>query len=520
MKVKVSHSVVVIISAILLLGCRAPESRPDDLFEAVQMNQVFSDQKKFVDCIPKIEPDSIRKIYRRQQERRDFDLRQFVDQYYDTTLLDTDTTLVLQHIDHLWDYLVRKPAGQPSPYSSLIALPRPYIVPGGRFREIYYWDSYFTMLGLREAGNDKMIENMVANFAYLVTEFGHVPNGNRSYYLSRSQPPLLSLMIDILSSVKDEAVYGEYADILEKEYRFWMRGAEDLGKDRNKIERVVLVEENGILNRYWDALQTPRPESYKHDVELLRRSDRDSMLFRDIRAAAESGWDFSTRWFADGRSLEMINTTRILPVDLNCLLYHLEMTLSRAYRYRGDLKKAAKYAELAGRRKGLIRQYFWNKEQGYFFDYDLATSRQKSQYTLAGLFPLFFKLVDSAEAERVIRVIEAKFLQAGGLVTTLAKDSGQQWDYPNGWAPLQWIGYRACRNYGFHALAREIARRWITLNARVYFETGQMMEKYDVVDIQRPGGGGEYRLQDGFGWTNGVFLKLWNELHESGREST
>ncbi len=499
---------------ILLFCGRTPESLPDDLFEAVQLNQVFTDQKKFVDCIPRIAPDSIRKIYRQQKDSKDFDLREFVGQYYDTTLINTDTTLLLQHINYLWDYLIRQPATEHNEYSPLIALPRPYIVPGGRFREIYYWDSYFTMLGLREAGKNEMIENMVVNFAYLVKNYGHVPNGNRSYYLSRSQPPVLSLMIDILSTIKNEEVYDKYLDILEQEYRFWMQGAEDLRENRTQIDRVVFLNKNCILNRYWDNLQTPRPESYKHDVEIFLHSGRDSTIFRDIRAAAESGWDFSTRWFDDGRTLKTINTTNIIPVDLNCLLYHLEMTLSRAYSCRNDLTKSRKYEQLASRRKQLIQQYFWNDELGYFFDYNIESSCQMTQYTLAGLFPLFFHLVDTLEAERVKEVIEDKFLKAGGLVTTVTPESGQQWDYPNGWAPLQWIGYSACKNYGFYTMAHEISQRWIALNAKVYFETGKMMEKYDVVNINRPGGGGEYPLQDGFGWTNGVFLALWNELHQ------
>jgi len=514
MKMKFLYLLTIFIISSLLFCGRKPESLPADLFEAVQLNQVFSDQKKFVDFIPRIAPDSIHKIYQQQKDCKGFDLREFVGQYYDTTLINTDTTLLLQHINYLWDYLIRKPAIEYDEYSSLIALPRPYIVPGGRFREIYYWDSYFTMLGLREAGKNEMIENMIADFAYLIKNYGHVPNGNRSYYLSRSQPPFLSLMIKILNTIKNEEVYAKYLDILEQEYRFWMRGAEDLGENRTQIDRVLSLKENGILNRYWDALQTPRPESYKHDVELFSHSGRDSTIFRDIRAAAESGWDFSTRWFDDGRTLKKISTTHIIPVDLNCLLYHLEMTLSGAYRYRSDLTNSRTYEQLALHRKQLIRQYFWNEEKGYFFDYNIETSRQTTQYTLAGLFPLFFHLVDTLEAERVKQVIEDKFLKAGGLVTTATPESGQQWDYPNGWAPLQWIGYIACQNYGFHTMAQEIAKRWITLNAKVYFETGKMMEKYDVVNINRSGGGGEYPLQDGFGWTNGVFLALWNELHQ------
>ncbi len=507
------YSLIVVLIWIPLFCGRTSKSLPEDLFEAVQMSQVFSDQKKFVDCIPRIDPDSISKIYQQQKDRSDFNLRNFVGQYFDTCLVNPDTNLVLQQINFLWDYLVRQPIIEHHKYSSLIELPKPYIVPGGRFREIYYWDSYFTMLGLREAGKNELIENMIDNFAYLVNSYGYVPNGNRKYYLSRSQPPFLALMIDLLNTIKNDEVYNEYLDILEKEYCFWMRGAGDLGKHQNQIERVVLVEENGILNRYWDNLQTPRPESYKQDVELFLRSDRDSMIFRDIRAAAESGWDFSTRWFSDGQTLETINTTQIIPVDLNCLLYHLEMTLSQAHLSRNNLNESNKYKRLASRRKQLIGKYFWNEEKGYFFDYNIKTSCQMTRFTLAGLYPLFFNLADTLQAEKVIKVIEDEFLKAGGLVTTVAPASGQQWDYPNGWAPLQWIGYKACQNYGFYTTANEIARRWLALNARVFFETGKMMEKYDVVNIHRAGGGGEYPLQDGFGWTNGVFLALWNELH-------
>ncbi|MGC9363211.1 MAG: alpha,alpha-trehalase TreF [Fidelibacterota bacterium] len=501
------------ILGILMEGCQKPEPLSDDLFEAVQMNRVFADQKKFVDCIPLFDPDSISAIYRRQKDQPDFDLRRFVGQYYDTTLYCTDTVQILKQIEHLWDFLVRRPETEFRPYSSLILLPKPYIVPGGRFREIYYWDSYFTMLGLRESGEFMLIENMIENFACLVNEYGFVPNGNRCYYLSRSQPPFLALMIDLLSAVKGDSVYEKYLDILIAEYQFWMHGAVAAEERQTAVERVVFLETGELLNRYWDALQTPRPESFKHDVELFQRSDRDSGLFRDIRAAAESGWDFSTRWFADGRSLETIQTTEIIPVDLNCLLYHLEMTIAKALRIRGNFAEARWYENRAQQRRKLILKYCWNEEQGYFFDYNFNTSRQMTQYTLAGLFPLYFQMADTLQAMHVRRTIEEKFLAAGGLVTTITTATGQQWDYPNGWAPLQWIGYKACQNYGFDSLAREIAQRWIALSARVFFTTGKMNEKYDVINIHRPGGGGEYPLQDGFGWTNGVFLAMWNELH-------
>ncbi len=168
------------------------------------------------------------------------------------------------------------------------------------------------------------------------------------------------------------------------------------------------------------------------------------------------------------------------------------------------------YRTAAEQRKKLILEYCWDEERGFFFDYNFRTRSPNPAFCLAGLYPLFFEMADTARAKAVRRVLESKFLRAGGLVTT-TNNTGQQWDYPNGWPPLQWIGYKACMNYGMDDLAEEIARRWINLNVRVFFGTQKMMEKYDVVDPDRPGGGGEYPAQDGFGWTNGVFLKLWNE---------
>ena len=496
-----------------------PQKKYGELFREIQRNKIFSDQKQFVDCEPLENPDLIVEAYFHQKNEIGFNLKSFVAEHFDTIQNDhtnkqhlssvegielngikNDTASMLQHIEYLWTDLKKTP-GEQKPFSSLLALPNSYIIPGGRFKEIYYWDSYFTMLGLREAGKLDMIENMVKNFAFLIETYGHIPNGNRSYYLSRSQPPFFALMVELLAETKkDSSVYITYLHALEKEYTYWMSG-----------DKAVHLQNKETLNRYWDTSNTPRPESYVQDVELFHRSQRDSMLFRDIRSAAESGWDFSTRWFDDGISLGKIGITQLLPVDLNCLLYKLESILAKANRIKHDGVKATIYGELAQSRKALILKYFWDEQSGFFFDYNLKTRTRSSQYTLAGLYPLFFKLADSSQAAKVKVVTETKFLKSGGLVTTLVQGSGQQWDYPNAWAPLQWIGYKALKNYQFDGLANEIAKRWTNLNIKVYFETGKMMEKYDVVDVNRLGGGGEYKAQDGFGWTNGVFLKLWND---------
>ncbi len=485
----------------------------DSLFVDVQLQSIFSDQKKFVDCIPKLHPDAILDKYNKQKGKENFNLKEFIAENFDTSTI--DTAQIIDHINQLWKYLKRKPDAT-IPNSTLIPLPYPYIVPGGRFREIYYWDSYFTMLGLEVSGEVELIENMINNFTYLIDNYNHIPNGNRTYYLSRSQPPFFSLMVDLLSEIKGDSIYEKYLPQLEKEYEFWMKGKEELSQKYSSNRRLVKMEKDEYLNRYWDELAEPRPESYKYDFEIFQESGRSEEIYRDIRTAAESGWDFSSRWFADGRSLMTIQTTNIVPVDLNCLLYHLETTIGKAYSLNNNEEKYMQYKLLAEKRKELILKYCWNDEEGYFFDFNYKIKNQSENYTLAGLYPLFFGIANTDQALKVSEVVKKDFLKAGGLVTTEI-NTGQQWDYPNGWAPLQWVGYKACKNYGYDSLANEIAQRWMNLNIKVFFETGKMLEKYDVVNINKPGGGGEYKLQDGFGWTNGVFLKMWEVTPASSR---
>jgi alpha,alpha-trehalase len=266
------------------------------------------------------------------------------------------------------------------------------------------------------------------------------------------------------------------------------------------------------LNRYYDQLDTPRPESYRQDVETSEASTEDpKTIYRNLRSAAESGWDFSSRWFADGQNITTINTTELIPVDLNGLLYHLETTLAKAFRVRGDASKndlalAKKFEEAAERRKNAINQFCWSPSANWYFDCDTKGELSK-EMTLAGVAPLFFRIVPEDRVEGIVSVLKEKFLQPGGVVTTL-KETKQQWDAPNGWAPLQWLTVQGLRNYGQEALSRDIAERWIRLNVKVFKDTGKLMEKYDVQDIEKLAGGGEYPGQDGFGWTNGVLLKL------------
>ena len=482
------------------------------LFEEVQLHNILGDGKTFPDCIPKSSTEEIVDAYELERELPTFDLRKFVDHHfimpkaYSNDYKSDSTKSAKQHVEALWDVLTRNPDQEGG---SLIALPHPYIVPGGRFREIYYWDSYFTMLGLQVSGRQDMIRNMIENFSSLIDTIGYIPNGNRTYFIGRSQPPFFSLMVKLLSATQKSALL-DYLPQLEKEYLFWMRGSESLSEKIVAQHRVVKLPDGSILNRYWDENNTPRPEAYKEDVELAHQSTQQSAeLYRHLRAAAESGWDFSCRWFKDVNSFGSIHTTEIIPVDLNCLLYHLEQVLKEAYHLKGDSEKSDTYLKMSDRRKNAILKYCWNDVNGFFFDYDFVAGKQKEQYTLAAAFPLFFQIASTAQAENVASLLEQKFIKPGGLTTTL-EHSGQQWDAPNGWAPLQWIAFKGLMNYGFIDLASQVKTNWTNANLKVYTKTGKMTEKYDVWNKDGEASGGEYPNQDGFGWTNGVFLAMLN----------
>jgi alpha,alpha-trehalase len=364
------------------------------------------------------------------------------------------------------------------------------------------------MLGLQVSRKISLIQSMVDNFSYLLDKVGHIPNGNRTYYVGRSQPPFYALMVRLLSEEKGLQILVDYLPFLEKEYKFWMLGSEELSPEKQAVHRVVKMPDGSILNRFWDENNTPRPESFKEDIELAHLSNqKPEELFRHLRAAAESGWDFSSRWFRDTNDFGSIHTTDIIPVDLNCLLVYLEETLAAAYSLADNKLKSENFKSLAESRKTAIQNYCWNEAKGFYFDYDFIENTQKQHYTLAATFPLFFRVATATQAQSIAKILEQDFLKSGGLLTTLST-TGQQWDAPNGWAPLQWIAYKGLLNYCFTDLANQVKNNWIDLNKKVYEQTGKMTEKYNVNNQNQAAGGGEYPNQDGFGWTNGVFLAM------------
>ena len=482
------------------------------LFEDVQMAGIFPDSKTFVDCTPKDKPELILQAYLSAREKEGFVLRSFVEEYFDLPPTSDLTTYqsersLNEHLHAHWDYLTRS-SQRPSAFTTLIPLPEKYVVPGGRFREIYYWDSYFTMIGLGVSGRLDLFESMLDNFAFLLDTIGFIPNGNRSYYLGRSQPPYFSAMVNAYMRLTLDENGLTYLPMIQKEYDFWMDGQDKVNEASPSYRRVVYL--NGtILNRYWDDLDFPRPEAYKPDRELAEGLDdaTKKRLYRNLRAAAESGWDFSTRWFADVTDFSSIRTTDIAPIDLNCLIYNMELTLSNLYRLAGDQEQALRFLKLAETRYNAINLLFWNAEAGMYQDIMWKNGDFTGQITAAGFYPLYFKAARSDYARAQVPVLFDTLLKDGGLSTSVMA-SGQQWDMPNGWAPLQWIAIKGLEHYGLEEEADDVRTRWLRVNQKVFVNTGKMMEKYNVVDTTLLAGGGEYPTQDGFGWSNGVVLGL------------
>lgn len=492
-----------------------PDQMYPELFEAVQRQQVFTDQKHFVDALPKRDPAQIRADYLARRDGADFNLDAFVkDNFIESGQAESPApepgAPIKEHIDNLWPVLSRTYTQVP-PYSSLLPLPQPYVVPGGRFREMYYWDSYFTMLGLEQSGDKAQVRQMTDNFAYMIDTYGHIPNGNRSYYLSRSQPPFFAYMVELQAHIEGEQAYGRYLPQLQKEYAYWMDGAQAL-KAGEAVQHVVKLADGSVLNRYWDASATPRQESWLQDTKTAEQAPQrpKEEVWRDLRAGAESGWDFSSRWLGDGKNLATIRTTSIVPVDLNSLMFHLERTIAKACETVANTPCVQAYGQRAERRQRAIETHLWNAEGGYYVDYDWQQNRQRPGLTAATLFPLFTGLASAERADRSADAVRRGLLRPGGMATTQV-NNGQQWDEPNGWAPLQWVAVEGLDRYGQTELAREIGKRFLKQVQDLYLKEDKLVEKYDVSGQGNGGGGGEYELQDGFGWTNGVTLKLMDK---------
>ncbi len=500
-----------------------PSIEYGDLYSAVELSSIFSDSKTFPDLIPDAAPSAVVAEYDAQKNQPGFSLSGFVAAHFSANPVPAGPDIqpaapgtgLLDYVHSLWPMLTQENRTVPR-YSTLQPLPYAYVVPGGRFREVYYWDSYFTSLGLEADGEHADAENLLRDFAYEIDRYGFVPNGSRSYYLSRSQPPFFSFLVTLLAQRDGNSVITRYLPELQQEYDFWMRG-ENAAAPGAAVRNVVKLSDGTVLNRYWDERAAPRDESYLEDVQTAAVTSRPkAVVWRNLRATAESGWDFSSRWLRDQIGLDTVRTLDIAPVDLNCLLVHLEQTLAQGYALEGDGQRATLYGDKAATRIAAIRRLLWDPSIRAFGDLLWRERRLTGELSAATLYPLFTQVATPAQAATVAATVQSKLLEIGGLATTLI-ESGQQWDAPNGWAPLQWIAVTGLRDYGFADLAHDIATRWVHKTIAGYEQQAKLVEKYNVTTKGGDaGGGGEYATQIGFGWTNGVLIALtalYPELH-------
>ena len=399
--------------------------------------------------------------------------------------------------------------------SSLLPLPGRFISSGGMWREQYYWNTYFLMLGLGRDDADLRHE-MVDNIAGFDRNASVTrPNANRSYYLGRSQPPLFFKMVALLDPDDEAAAFARYLPQLLAEHRFWMAG-EELVSPAGADRRVVRFADGSLLNRYWDQFDTPRDEAYARDIGIAAASPRPANeVYRDIRAGAESGWDYTSRWFADRQNMASIATTSILPCDLNAYLFGLEQAIAAGCEREGNTQIAAVFHGRAEQRAAAMNRHLWNNDLGIFDDFDWVEGTLRNAVSAAAFAPLFVGMASAAQAAATARRAGHQLLARGGIVST-DRHTGEQWDAPFGFAANQWIAISGLCATGHSDLARQIAQAWLETISRVYADTGRLFEKYDLVEMQAGGGGG-YPVQSGQGWTASITLALLDRYPEFAR---
>lgn len=385
-----------------------------------------------------------------------------------------------RYIEVYWKKLERF---HPKDDETLLGLPKPYLVPAYEeghpfdFNEMYYWDSYFMVQGMYDTHHKELVIGILENLIFMQKRFKIIPNASRTYLMGRSQPPFLTTFIFEVYEHFDMGVkwLTDRIKYAEEEYRtVWM------GTAKPNWRQVY-----GGLSRYYDI-------NMLHDL-----------------AEAESGWDMTTRF--GHKALDY------LPVDLNALLYKYEIDFARAAHLRGDIAAAKHWQKAADIRKNTMDALMWSDSRALYYDYNYVKEKRGSVSSLAAYYPMWAGMVDDKRAWQLVKSLK-RFEEKGGLATTEASTipvgsivpgtMPAQWAYPNGWAPLHYLIIKGLERYGYHADARRIAMKWLRTNLDWYNKHGVFLEKYNVVDPEKPPVKGVYPSQTGFGWTNAVFERL------------
>ena len=522
-----------------------------ELLHYVQMARLFDDSKYFVDMKLKNPPSETENkfkdlLVKTKDSPSNSDLKKFVEENFVEPGSDLDSWTPedwnpfpkftfevydlelrnwIREVHRKWIFLGRKISSDvkenPDLYSQ-IYLPNPFVIPGGRFREMYYWDSYWIIEGLLLSEMSRTAKGMIENFIYLVNEYGYVPNGSRKYYLGRSQPPLLIAMVHLYwMHTRDNTFLKQVIGTLEKEYYFWLNNRSiDLSVDGATYK----------LFQYKVPTTSPRPESYFHDVtfaQSFKNGTERLRLFSELKSMGESGWDFSSRWFiADGEHTNNMTDSNILsiaPVCLNSLMGLNAKLMSDFYLFLGNEAKHREFKGYSQSSNSTMSRVFWSERDGVWLDYDLERGELIPGFYPSNLMPLWTETFGEERdrdfiVDQVIAYLKRNEVESypGGIPASLLP-SGQQWDMPNGWAPLQYFIVMGLHKAGKHndrakIMAHDLARDWILNVHQSYVNSTphSLFEKYDVTKQGVSGGGGEYEVQEGFGWTNAVAMKFLN----------
>ncbi len=423
--------------------------------------------------------------------------------------------------------LRRLPARATDAAPGLLYLPRPYVVPGGRFNEMYGWDSYFIEVGLLRDGEARLARDMVENFLYEIEHYGQVLNANRTYYLTRSQPPFLTRMIlGVYEKNEDRAWLASAAPAVEKYYRYWTVGEH-------------LTPQTG-LSRYFDSGAGPAPEvlagerdpqgrtHYERVREFYRTHEvpdydagrfydreRDELtpaFYKGDRSMRESGFDPSNRFGPFSADITSYN-----PVCLNSLLYVYERDAAHIARLLGRRRDAGLWESRAAARREKVNRLMWDERDGLYYDYNFEKREVRRYPFVTAFYPLWAGLATPRQAARVAASLP-RFERDGGLQTSTNR-SGSQWDAPYGWAPMQLIAVEGLRRYGYEREAERVSVNFLSLVLKEFVEHNTIVEKYDVAARTSSLGQGlrfGYASNEiGFGWTNAAFTELYARLPES-----
>jgi alpha,alpha-trehalase len=431
----------------------------------------------------------------------------------------------------------------------------------GRFsKHSFLWDGYHMAKGYAADNRWDLVLNIVDNTEYEINRFGYALNGSASFFVTRSQLPYFSNEISMLADEYGDEALVRYLPAMEHEYKdYWMQGEAYLDgqpKDGQLYTHKTLVRvplANGkfaYLNRFWDDANGPRLESYQEDVELGNivthgltgeaREQRLLKLYKDIRAAAASGHDFSSRWFADGQTMATINTTDILPQDLNSLLARTEQMLARAHRASRNEDKAREYEQRFHRRVAAINEYLWDPNDQIYRDYNYAKRQQTDIVSATMAYPLYVGIANATQSFGVARALEKDLLFPGGIIATTTDNSDQQWDggtrdgkgNKNVWAPLNWAAARGLARMAHMmtdaranidvapllALSEQVRDRYMSAVQTVFNATGTVPEKINGDDPTQMGSGGEYKTVRNLAMTGETWaaFKRWDPNDPNG----